>query len=203
MSKTFSIFLVFWIPVCLSSRVSAQDVKREREEYIAKNKLPAEVLRFIELLPKKDIRKMKYYRETDGEEVGYEIKFFLNKKKYSIEFDGSGSLQDAEVRISLNEIPQVVKERIEAGFKDRFDRYKIRELQRQYTCTDSEEAKCSEKILRMIASAEVSGLAIRYEIEIDGTKAGKSISRELLFDSEGNVRQERTILRRQTDNILY
>lgn len=202
MSRIFSIILLFDIFLLLSLSASAQGVKRELEEYIAKSKLPAEVLRFIKLLPKKDVRKMRYYRETDGEAVGYEIKFFLRKRKYSIEFDSSGNLEDAEVGIPLNDISKDIRAQIETAFKTRFDRYKIRELQRQYVCAGS-SAECTEKILRMTASEEVSGLTVRYEIEVDGTKDGKHISREFLFDTAGNVQRVRTILRRQTDNIFY
>lgn len=181
--------------------VFAQDVKREREEGVKKSILPAPAVRFTELLPK-NVRKLKYYRETDGETVSYEVKFSFKGKIYSVEFGADGTFQDAELTIGPNDVPSDVKMRVDSALSARYNRYKIRKVQKQYSCAERSKS-CMEETVRLIKENDATDLHVRYEYEVDGAEGGKLVSHELLFGFDGAFLSERVILRRQTDNIFY
>ena len=73
-------------------------------------------------------RRIRYYREYNGENFSYEIKLKRQNIHYSIEFSQEGELQDIEVLINKSELPSVVLEAV----KNHFQRIKLTRIQKHF-----------------------------------------------------------------------
>lgn len=95
MQRTIYIFLMLSITF---TATAIGQTKNEKEERIKKEVFPKIALLTLNDLPQSS-KRLKFYRETDGDKKSYEAKFKLNRKIYSIEFNSQGQLEDVEVKI--------------------------------------------------------------------------------------------------------
>lgn len=174
-------------------------VKDEVERDIDREDVPQVILDAIEPYLLK-AKKIEYYQERDGKHKSFEIKFNYKGRKYSIEFHESGYLEDAEITIDFDDIPEDLGKKIKLYLKNEYDDYDVLKVQIQYENPGRFETQ--EQSLHNAMDFNDEGI-IKFEIEIDAEKGKKYISYELLFDSNGNLIQKRQILNRHIDNILY
>lgn len=78
---------------CPATAVVAQGVKNEVEVSIRPHEMPEKSVRLLTSVLR-DARRVRFYRETDGEQVSYESKLKWRGDAYSIEFHADGSLMD-------------------------------------------------------------------------------------------------------------
>ena len=166
--------------------------KLEIEERIEKSKVPLLAQKFIDSLDFSS--QVKWFVEQDFTKKTYEAKIKEKGKKYSIEFDSLGNIEDIEVEIEWNQIPLSTQNAICEKLTTDFEKFKIKRIQIQYSGKSSD-----------LPNFEVNteNLISRYEIVLKGKKQSKTSSYEYLFSEKGVVEEEMQIEFRNTDNIEY
>lgn len=178
----------------------AQPTKQEVEESIRQQQMPKEALSLLEELLE-DARKVRYYRERDGDQLSYESKFIWQGDTYSVEFFPDGALMDIEKLIDFDELPKITQNNIADYLRQHFDKTSIKRLQQQFTPEDTDES--DEEMMEEFMEQDLDDLTIRYELVVDTKKDGKITAYEMLFDEAGNYLEQRLVVRRASDNILY
>ncbi|MFP4089755.1 MAG: hypothetical protein ACLFUB_06945 [Cyclobacteriaceae bacterium] len=183
----------------------AQDKKREYEKRIARNEIPEQVLSDVEPLLK-DADKVRYYKEYDGTQISYEVKFLWKGRPLSVEFYEDGHIMDIEELLSLSDISRSARSGITKTLENRFSRYRIERLQRQYSAEedeDEDEDEYNEEVIEEFMEDDTDDLIIRYEMIAQLKGDGIFGPYELLFDKNGNLVNQRKVERRSADNVLY
>lgn len=188
--KVFLVLLLIYPLVNFS-----QDLKQEVEKRIKEVEMPQSALDILK--PHLgEASRVKYYYETDLEHVSYECKFVLQGELYSVEFTEDGSLEDVEILIDFDAIDKVAAQSIIKSFSS-YDRFRIRRTQRQFT-TQTEPNQLLQKVID-----KAEGLILKYEIVVSLKKGGEWNTYEMLFSDKGQLINQRKVIDRQTDNILY
>lgn len=171
--------------------VLAQTVKHEVEDRIDASEMPAQAVKYIEQIKIKT-KRLKYYLEEDEGKKGYEAKFKNNGKKYSVEFDDLGSLQDIEVRISESKTPEKILKTIEHYLNQNYNRFKIEKIQAQYLPLHANRA-FTDKI-------NPDAYELIVATKNDDNKLQKF---EMTFNAQGKYIKSRKIIRRSYDFLLF
>ncbi len=178
----------------------AQDVKNEVETSISREAMPEKALTLLEPVLS-EARKVRFYRETNGEQVSYESKLKWKGHQYSIEFKEDGSLLDAEKLVRYGSLPKEVREAVNGRLEKEFGRHRVRRTQVQFSAGRS--GVSDQEIIEILGRSEPGPATVRYELEVDVTAPSHLGAYELLFDPDGNLLERRQIVRRSLDNILY
>ena len=175
-------------------------VKQEVEVSIKSNQMPGDATRLLaDWLA--HARRVRFYRETDGNQVSYEIKMKRKGRWYSVEFYEDGSLMDIEQLIRYQALPAHIRRVIDEYLTQSYDHHRARRVQKQYSAKAKHES--DEAVLKALEQDNEKELTIRYELVVDVRRDSEVGSYELLFDDQGNFLQERKIVRRSLDYILY
>lgn len=102
-------------------------VKYEKEERIQKEALPTAVGKLLPLM-ETHAKRMRYYRELDGESINYEVKFRKHGTHFSVEFNQEGVLEDVEVLVAKSALPTAVLKTV----KTHFQSVKLTRIQKQF-----------------------------------------------------------------------
>ncbi|WP_247656527.1 hypothetical protein [Maribacter sp. MMG018] len=172
--------------------------KYEREHRIKKSQFPPAALQFINK-DLTDVKRLKYYKETDSTKISYEAKLKKDKLWYGMGFDENGVLNDIKIVIKPVDIPSETLERINAYLEKSFSKYKIKKLQQQYPSSDSETLETT------IRNAFQNLLlpSINYEYTVKGKKEKGYLDYEILFDAKGNFINLRKTPPPNYDHVLY
>jgi len=144
-----------------------------------------------------DSRKIRFYYETDGDSSSYEAKLTRDKRRFSIEFDESGRLQDIEELISYDQIPEMTQVIIDSILYQSYPKFKVQRVQRQFLPDTIQQNRI---LLWEELTTEKTN---NFEIEIDTQEGSAVQSYEMLFNVDGLLVQRRIIIRRSLDNFLY
>ncbi|WP_289063864.1 hypothetical protein [uncultured Zobellia sp.] len=190
----------FLIPVFFfySAFVAMGQVKNEREYRVLEKDFPDTALDILGNRLK-DIKRVRYFKEYDTGTFSYEVKFRRKGMFYSVEFNSIGQLQDIEVYINQDDIPESGLDKIRTQLKNQFSRYRIIKVQRQYPLVSfSNEDALFEQAL------EGKGVEhTNYEVVISGKEKEGFKTFEFLFDSQGNFLKKRKFASIGYDYILY
>jgi hypothetical protein len=196
-----------------SASLSAQ-VKFEQERSIKAQAAPEIARKLIaELATKTNIH---WYLEQRLEGIAYEAKYKSDGRRYSVEFDQEGVLEDVEREFQWREIPQPAAEAMRTHLDSTYLRHRVRKVQEQFSGSlpairerlqQSTAAKSA--VSKGNASHETrisdngTALVLRYEIVVQVKTHQGSTLQELLFDEQGRMLKTATILLRNTDNLAY
>jgi hypothetical protein len=191
MKKAFSILFL------MISFAAFPQEKRETEKRIDRDEMPEKAMGFYDSQVPKDIRWERFYFEKDGADESYEAKFKFDGHGFSVEFDKTGELQDIEIGLKENEIPEPVLEKIKGQINAENELFNIEKIQGQFLPNGS--------------SKNVFGRALdfkkttpdRYELVVAVKNNGHKKHYELLFDHEGNFVQKRKIIRESSSSLLF
>jgi hypothetical protein len=198
--KTNWVPLLGWLVYCGLIPAQAQDVKNEVETSIARGEMPEKALSLLEPVLS-EARKVRFYRETNGDQVSYESKVKWKGHQYSIEFNEDGSLLDAEKLVRYGSLPKEVREAVNRRLEKEFGRHRVRRTQVQFSA--GRPGVSDQEIIEMLGRSEPGPATVRYELEVDVVAPPHLGAYELLFDPDGNLLERRQIVRRSLDNILY
>lgn len=181
-----------------------QAPKREAERSVDRDALPQAALEVLEEVAEV-VEGADYYRETDGEAVSFEAKLQARGYLWSVEFFETGGLMNVEQLIPFAEIPRPVRTRIESGLDSLFFNYTLTRIQRQYTPAEDDGDDLLEALLERGRDddEEEREALVRYELEVNGRREDALGAFELTFDADGHLVQQRRIVRRPVDNLLY
>ena len=182
----YSTFIVFMLVTCFCQ---AQD-KIEFEKRIDVSAFPQTA--YEQLQPYiKNVKRVKYYQESDGTSQSYEAKFKKFGYRYSVEFDAQGVLQDVEIRIPTSKLSTSTKKALTYYFNSQYERWKIEKIQQQFTSLQS---------LSKQPNPEVTS---HLEIIVATKNAGKLVKYEYLFNDEQEVVSKRKIVHQSYDFLLF
>ena len=189
-------FSIFATLLSVSS-ILAQ-TKDEREERIELKDLPQTVVTVINTLPQ-TVKRLKFYKETDGEHQSFEAKFKYNHKHYSIEFDTIGKIEDIEVVLKKRQFINGVKNKIALYFTNTFKKAKLIKIQKQFVYTNTVSA---DVFIKNVLNETIE-TTINYEIIAEVTEISKRNIREFTFNQKGDFVSFRTLAQPYYSHILY
>jgi hypothetical protein len=183
------------ISLFLFPLVAAAQVKYEQEYRVGPGEVPERARAFFE----GDLsdQKLKWYKEIQLEASSYEAKFRRDGKKFSVEFDTLGHVEDVEIIIRFDELNPQVQTTIGQELNKQFVRYKIQKIQLQLTG--------AEDVLQTLVHGHAGDTPAveRYELVVRG-KADQAVGLfEMLFDEQGQLLQVSEIIPRNTDILDY
>jgi len=189
--KTLVVFFaVIFVPFCAFTQT-----KFEKEYRIKPEEVPEKARQF---LYSHEINfSEKWYFEENKLGNSVEAKLKYNKKKYSVEFDTLGTIQDIEVETDFNEIAESTQSKITTSLQKSFSKYKIRKLQVQY----SGEIKSFIHFLK--STNPMKNFMVRYELIVKGKNKDGIELYEITFNENGEMIKTEKIIFRNTDNLEF
>jgi len=85
--------------------------------------------------------------------------------------------------------------------KKEFKYHKIKRVQIQFSAQEADQSDA--EVMEAFMEKDQEDLTVRYEMEVDGKAGSRVGSFELLFDARGKLLNQRDIVRRPVDNLLY
>lgn len=186
--------LIVVLTISLSVRVVGQ-LKYEAEERISRKEIPQRMLEYMDECCE-DL-KIKWYKEQQLDSYSYEAKFKKLGRSYSVEFNKEGLIEDVEILIAKDDIPEGVMLRMNTYLDQKFDQYRIEKTQLQYT---GEEDDLEDLLEDEELDEE---LKLRYEVVIMAKKDREVGRWELLFDDQGAKISVLKVVFRNQDNLNY
>lgn len=187
-------FLLSLLTGCASSNQA--NVKQEYEKPVPKSDFPIQAIQTLELFFPASTT-IDYFFEVDAEDESFEAKLIFDEKRYSIEFNVDGSIEDIEIITDFESLEYTVQGAITAFFSEEFSAYSITKLQIQYTTNSSTD----EVFLTQVLNQQTDTLTRRYEIEVEGKNKRELGFFEYLFTKDGDLQQKRRIYKRSFDNV--
>jgi hypothetical protein len=169
--------------------------KFEKESRLKPDDVPKKALQFIDAV-EMDTR-WKWYFEENLQGNSVEAKTKHQGKRYSVEFDTSGKIQDVEVEKSWKEMDEQLRGSILNALDSLFNSHKLDKIQIQYVA----ETNVLLEILNK--KADQTDSKIQYEIVVKGKKTGRPKLYELTFTENGELLESSEIIFRNTDNLEY
>ncbi|WP_111682362.1 hypothetical protein [Winogradskyella tangerina] len=182
---------------CLG-QIAISQTKNEKEERVSLTDFPEAAQTLIETLPK-DCKRLRFYKETDGEKQSFEAKFKYKRRRYSLEFSKNGVIEDLEVQSKIRAIDDPIRNNITNYFDATFTKSKLIKIQKQYIYYAEIEP---ELFLAQILSGTTS-IAPNFEIVAEVKIEKQRELRELTFDSSGVFLNYRTINPTSYEHVLY
>ncbi len=194
-----TIIATSFLTLGVSITAFSQSEKNEIERSVNRNDMPDKVLSLIdEFWP--DVRGIKYFVQTDGEETTFEVKLEWQGDQYSIEFSTEGAVQDVEKLIEFGDIPEPTRNAITRDLEGQFNKFRLTRIQIQFLAADEDDEDDSD-FIDDILEEDANDYEIRYEIELDGENRRELGSFEMLYSDSGTLIGKRRIVRRSLDNI--
>ncbi|NEN22349.1 hypothetical protein G3O08_02390 [Cryomorpha ignava] len=192
--KIITLILSIGFLLLLSNALKAQ-YKYEREYRIKSEMIPQSAQAFIDSIGPDS--RIKWYKEISLDAVSIEAKFKHNKKKFSVEFDTLGILQDVEFIIESSEIPPVVFNKIEQKLDSLYEKWKFQKIQIHYSGSHSD-------ILTSIHKNEPgNAVKVYFEIVLKGKNPGNTQEYEITFNAQGEMQHIQMIIQDEADHLEY
>ncbi|NRB60608.1 MAG: hypothetical protein HRU50_11805 [Winogradskyella sp.] len=192
MKLKISLILLFII------QLSFSQTKNKKEERIPKDQFPDQALELINELPT-NCKRIRFYKETDGDKKSYEVKFKYQKKNYSIEFSEDGILEDIEVLIKFKNLEKVIRANIKTHFKSYYKTYKLIKVQAQYLYqNDVDFNEFTKYVLN-----NTKELQPNFEIIAEVREVKKREIKEFTYNSKGEFIKDITLEPESYEHVLY
>lgn len=169
--------------------------KYEKESRIEHSEVPQQAIAFIDALAFNT--KIKWYLEQGLNEKSIEAKFKHSKKKYSIEFDTLGNIQDIEIIIKNNDVKEAVKKSIQESLNTDCIKHTIDKIQIQYTGPQT------SLLAKIKINQDTSELKTHYEVVVKCKNQESSEVFEYLFDSLGTRISKTKFIFKNSSHLEY
>ena len=169
--------------------------KYEREYRIKPGAVPPKAARFINDIFKKTT--IHWYGEESLTGTTIEAKLKAGGKRYSIEFDSSGTIQDVEIQRSYSQIPAQTRKALTDQLNQKFDTFTVVKTQLQWTASQS-DLKTAILTDKLPASVQV-----RYELIMKAQKNLSASYYEVLCEQTGAIVSVHQLVQRNVNNLLY
>jgi hypothetical protein len=191
----FKIILLLFFAFAKANSVHAQseNVKLEREQRVDSSLFTVSALSLVQEIAVD--RKVKFYKEFDGDKTSLEAKFKKRRQRYSIEFSLDGTLEDVEIEVKRKDIDLLLWKKIKIQLDSVSDQWRVEKMQQQYVSNPFNK----EGLLLKIEEKEFDNLEL-----IVAFKSNRKIYRkELLFNTEGEIINQRNVNRLAYDFLLF
>jgi len=194
MLKYLNSSITFLLIILYSSNVFAQE-KFEKESRIKGQAVPPKAIQFIDSLNLKN--KVKWFLEEGLERKSIEAKFKNKKKKYSIEFDTLGNIEDVEIEIHWKELQTNLKDSICLYLNNDCLKYKIVKVQIQFSGNQPE-------LLSKLKTPEaMPNLITKYEVIVKCSSKNSVDLFEYLFSDTGKPLSISKIIFKNSSHLEY
>ena len=193
MVRKFLLSIHLILLVCV---VSAQE-KFERERRIAADQIPQQAKDFIDNLSFS--KQVKWFLEEGIDTYSFEAKTKHIKKRYSIEFNQEGQIEDIEIKIKKADIPPNTRNTIIASFENTYDKYHINKIQSQYSGPSIDLITSFENGFTRLTKDVLK----RYEIVAHVKDGKRRHEMEYLFDADGGLINRVRIIHKNTDHLEF
>lgn len=172
--------------------------KNEKESRIQLSHFPEQAQSVLNTLTTQ-AKRIRYYKETDGNKLSFESKFKYKGHWHSVEFSNLGALEDIEVLVKEKQLAKPVKTAIRSYLKTNATKYDIIKIQEQYVYSGNHSGVA---FLNSILENRKT-LSSNYEI-IVAMKSQKSWKlKELTFDEHGAFINARNLQQDSYEYIMY
>lgn len=186
--------IIFAFIFLCGATCSFSQEKFEKESVVKADEVPVKASHFIDSL--KLLKSVKWFYEEGLSNSSYEAKFLHEKRKYSVEFDTLGNVEDVEVSVDWNELPNQICDAINAHLNNHCDKFKIVKIQIQYSGQAID-------LIRFINGGNADGITRQYEL-IVRCKNEKEVSLfEFRFDREGVFLHKSQIVLNNSSHLEY
>lgn len=186
------------IILCLAIfNATIAQVKYEKEYRLNQEQVPTIALDFVDKLGFE--KKVKWYKEEAIDKTSIEAKTKHLSKKYSVEFNSDGEIEDIEIKIKAAEVPAEVYQSIIQYLNTNYQKVKICKIQLQLSGE-------SNALIQTINNQDIkdnSTITTRYEIVLNAKENRKYQKLEYLFNHQGDMLHKAMILLKNTDNLEY
>lgn len=189
-------YLLFsWCLVICSLSARTQE-KAEKEFRLKLEEVPVAARQFIDQT--NEASSFKWYKEIGLNTSSIEAKAKIDGKRYSVEFDSLGEIEDVEVEIEWESLRENIRSVICGKLSSDFTKFKLVKVQQQFTGDAS-------ALISVINSRkkETKGLTIKYEIVLEGKTESEITPYEYTFDAQGQFVKRLKIVSRNIDNLEY
>lgn len=192
--KTASVIISIAFLFILPYSLNAQN-KYEREYRIKPEIIPPPAKAFIDSIGSDS--KIKWYKEIGISNITLEAKFKHNKKKFSVEFDTLGGLQDVEFVVHKEEITPDTYRIIENKLDSLYLKWKFQKIQIQYR-------ERRENIISVInENMPADSNKIVYEIVLKGKSLRNTQLYEITFNNHGEIQNILMVIQDKADHLEY
>jgi len=190
--------LISAIAFLIGTHLGLSQTKKEKEDRINLSEFPSEAQNVLSKLPK-DCKRIKFFKETDGNKQSFEAKFKYNGRRYSLEFSSEGIIEDVEVRVKMNAIEDSSQDQIKEHFKSSYLKYKLIKIQKQFVFNQNLDP---DTFVAQVLNQESTDI-INYEIIAEiKTEDGREL-REFTFDNKGSFINFRVVEPSSYEHVLY
>ena len=190
--------LISVIAFLIGTQSSLSQTKKEKEERINLSEFPSKAQNVLSKLPK-DCKRLKFFKETDGDKQSFEAKFKYKGRRYSLEFSSDGIIEDLEVRVKMNVIEDSTQDRIKEHFKSSYLKYKFIKIQKQFVFNQNLDPGTFVAQILNQESTELMNYEIIAEVK---TEEGREL-REFTFDNKGSFINFRVVEPSSYEHVLY
>ena len=169
--------------------------KIEKESRIDLTVVPKNAQSFISDLALDN--KIKWYLEQGINQTTIEAKFKHNGKKYSVEFDSIGNIEDIEVEISWKDLEAGVKESIKKQLDLNCLKHKINKIQTQYLGNSKNLSFLFKQ------NSNTQKLETNYELIVRCNQENEVNLFEYLFNHQGKLISTSKIIFRNSSHLEY
>jgi|SRR5690606_13810611 len=169
--------------------------KYEKESRLKQDDVPYSALNFIDSLSLKN--KVKWYLEEGIESKSVEAKFKRNGKKYSVEFDTFGNIEDVEIEMKWDDLQGPLKKPISTRLNEDCIKHKIVKTQIQYT------GNRVALFLKLLGGEPIGNLTVKYEIVVKCRSEKNTELFEYLFTDKGQLISASTIVFKTSNHLEY
>lgn len=190
-------FKAVLILLSISSFVFSQ-TKNEKEERISESDFPTKALEVVKHLPEK-CKRLKFYKETDGDTYSFEVKFKYKGNRYSLEFYNDGRIEDIEVLTKFKNLKDNVRGDISNYFKASFSKYRFIKVQEQFVKpSELEDTTFVNDVLD-----NTSKVSPNFEIIAEVKSDTNHDIREFTFNHSGEIVDFRILNPASYEHVLY
>ncbi|MGB3605755.1 hypothetical protein [Psychroserpens sp.] len=195
--KTFKNILILAVILCYALNLSAQN-KVEKESRIEVDELPQTIVTVLSTLPE-DAKRIRYYKETDGDKHSFESKFKFRRHWHSVEFSNFGILEDIEITVKERDIPDLVKLVISNYLNAQSQKFNFIKIQEQYIFDPN------QTVIPFLNSVVTNRMQMQCNYEIIVALKQNTVwqLKEMTFDSKGEFMNSRTIQPDSYEYIMY
>ena len=169
--------------------------KYEREYHIKANAVPQRAQNFVSSVFNK--AKIHWYVEESLTGKSIEAKFKAGGKRYSMEFDESGKIQDIEILIKIGKLDSKSRTTLKQNLSKKFSKYKIVKVQQHWNGSESQLKKA------LLEDELPKEIVKRYELILRAVKDKKEAYFEVLSEKDGAIVSIQEIIQRNSDNLIY
>lgn len=194
------LFLLISLMLAGVSSLAQSDTKREFEQSVKPGQVPEAILNVLTPFIEQG-RRIKYFKESDGENISWEIKMRYQGRQFSIEFYEDSRLKNIEELVGWNRLERGPRNSLGAFFESNYQRFRIKRFQKQYIPDKDQEVGTFISKVLSVEGLPPDGYEVEAEVRSKETREFGFF--EYLFDQDFQLISKRKIIPVPDGNLLF